>query len=217
MKVDYRNPNDRLLFPRYNELALFLMSISFILVFFAYDELQTILDKFFVDRFDLRLFLLLVIFVLGMLLSLYHVFTERRKNDFEKRVMLVFAVFVNAFSGIAAGIHILTDAFDILSADASYIKLVVDSILMLFPIWNMANGVLLLILLRLDIIGEQNITDENATRFQVLLGSLILLLVFLFCYTILKLHWTITFSICVASAADVSGIVQGPFSGSQSD
>ena len=197
MKVDYHNPVVRLFVPRYNELALFLMSITFILVFFSYDELQTILGKFFFEHFDPRLFLLLVIFVLGIVFSLYHVFTERRKTSFEKIVMLIFAVFVNAFSGIAAGMHILTDA---------------HGILMLFPMWNIVNGVWLLIMLRADIMDENNITDENATPLQVLLGSLILLLVFLVCHTVFELHWTITFSICVASATSVSGIVQGSLS-----
>lgn len=214
MKVDYGDPVVRLLFPRYNELALFLMSISFILVFFAYDKLQITLEKFFVDHFDLRWCLLLVILALGILFSLYHVFTERRKEDFEKYIMLVFAVFVNAFSGIAAGIHILTRAFDALQEDASVIQLAPAIILMLFPLWNITNGVWLLIMLRLHIIDEQNITDENATLFQVLFGSMILLLVFFFCHTIFELHWTLTFSICVGCAASVSGIVQDSFSGS---
>ena len=60
MTVDYRSPIDRIFDPRYNELALFLMSISFILVFFTYDESQATIGKILFDRFDPRVYLFLM-------------------------------------------------------------------------------------------------------------------------------------------------------------
>lgn len=217
MKVDYTDPVVRLLIPRYNELAPFLMSISFILALFTYDGLQTTLYKFFFDHFDPRKFLVLLFFFWGILFSLYHVFTKRQKTDLEKRIMLFFAVIVSAYSGIAAGIYIIKDIFDILTQDISVIQLAANSILMLFPVWNIFNGFWLLLLLRVHIIDENNITDENATLFQVLLGLMILLLVFLVCRAFIELHWTLTLSICVGCATSVSGIVQESLSESQSN
>lgn len=112
----------------------------------------------------------------------------------------------------------MADIFDtLLTADASVSHVAAASILMLFPLWNITNGVLLIFMLRFKIIGERNITDENATRLHVLFGSMILLLVFFFCYTIFEMHWTLTLSICVATATNVSGIVQDSFSESQSN
>jgi hypothetical protein len=212
------DPIIRRLVPRYNELALFLMSISFILVFFTYEELRAIIVKIlFYHFFELELSLPPIIFVLGIVYCLYHVFTKRRKTDFEKFMMLLFAISVNAVSGIAAGMHILSHAFDALPGDASVIQLTPAIILILFPFWNIFNGVWLLFILRFQIIDESVITDENATPLQVLLGSMILLLVFLLCYTVFKLHWIITLSICVGCATSVSGIVQESLSGSQSN
>ena len=215
MKVDYRDPVVRQLIPRYNELAPFLMSISFILALFTYDGLQTTLYKFFFDHFDPRKFLVLLLFFWGILFSLYHVFTKRRKTVLEKGIMLLFAVFVSAFSGIAAGIHIIKDIFDILTQDTSVIQVATAIILLLFPVWNILNGIWLILMF--DSMDENNITDENATRLQVLLGLLILLLVFLCCHTVFKLHWTLTFSICVGCSTSVGGIVQESLSGSQNN
>ena len=72
-------------------------------------------------------------------------------------------------------------------------------------------------MLRARIIDANNITDENATSPQVILGAIAVITIFSLCYAVFELHWTITFSICVASATSVSGILKGPFSGSQSD
>ena len=111
--------------------------------------------------------------------------------------MFFFALFVNGFSGIAAGMHMLENSY---------------GILMVFPIWNIANGVLLLLLAKADLVNEENsIVDNNASPFQVILATIVLLSVLAVCRFLFAMHWAITFSICVAYACNVSQTVHHLF------
>ena len=196
MKSDKRNPIARLLIPRYNELALFLMSIAFVLLFFAHSDLRASSHDILFDDFDPRSYIALVVFVLGILFSLYHVFTTRQKTDLEKTAMLVFAIMVNGFSGVAAGMHMLEGS---------------HGLLMLFPSWNVINGVLLFLMYRFHIIDESSIVDDDATHFQVVLGTIVVVTTFVVCRFVFEMYWAITFSICVAYASNVNGTVQSLF------
>ncbi|MHC4728197.1 MAG: hypothetical protein ACYS17_13330 [Planctomycetota bacterium] len=201
MESEKRNILAWLFIPRYNELALFLMSIAFILVFITHADLRTASYKPLLNDFDIKIIIALVLFVLGIIFSLYHVFTTREKTDGEKAVMLFFAIFVNGFSGIAAGMHILKEA---------------HGILILFPIWNMINGALLLLMYRFEYIDESSIIDDNTTMFQVIFGSLVVVSILIVCRFVFKVYWAITFSICVTYASNVSGTIQSLFSGPRS-
>lgn len=187
---------ENLLIPRYNEISLFLMSIAFVLLFFTNADLRTESHEFFFNDFDPRSYIALAFFVLGILYSLFHVFTTLQKTDWEKTTMLFFAVIINAFSGIAAGTHMLE---------------AVHGLLVIFPVWNIINGGLLLILYRFDFIDESSIDDDNATPLQVLLGSIIVVATFVICHYIFKLYWAFTFSICVAYASNINETLQNLF------
>ncbi len=138
-----------------------------------------------------------MLFVLGIMFSLYHVFTTREKTDMEKTAMFFFAIFVNGFSGVVAGIHMLKDS---------------HGILMVFPIWNIVNGALLLLMYRFEIIDESSIVDDNATAFQVISGSMVVVATFIVCRFVFEMYWAITFSICVTYASNLNGMVQSLFS-----
>ena len=197
MNSHHRNHIARLFIPRYNELALFLMSIAFVLLFFTHADLRAGSQELLFDDFDPWRYIALVLFMLGILFSLYDVFTTMQKTDWEKKAMLFFAVMVNGVGGVAAGIHVLEDS---------------HGLLMVFPIWNIVNGVLLLLMYRFDIIDESSIVDDNATPFQVLLGSIVIVATFVVCRFVFEMYWAITFSICVTYATNVNGTVQSLFS-----
>lgn len=173
------------------------MSITFVLLFFTHADLRAGSHELLFDDFDPRSYIALVLFVLGILFSLYHVFTSRQKTDWEKTAMLFFAVMVNGLGGVAAGMHMLENS---------------HGLLMVFPIWNIVNGVLLLLMYRCHIIDERSIVDENATPFQVLLGSIVIVATFVVCRFVVEMYWAITFSICVTYASNVNGTVQSLFS-----
>jgi len=187
------NPIANWLIPRYDESSLFLMSLAFLLLFFTDAGLRTGSSKFLFSESDLRSYLFALCFVLGMLFSLYHVFATTRKTGLEKVVMLFFAVMVNGFSGIAAGVHMLRNC---------------PGVLMVFPVWNIVSGGLLLVMYRFNIIDESRIADEDAPPREVALGGLVVVAAFVLCRFVFRLYWAVTFSICVAYATHLNQAVQ---------
>lgn len=180
--------------PRYDELSLFLMSFSFLLVFFLDPELNAIAYKFLITEFEPKLFSFYAVFLLfisGAAFSFYHVFTTARKKGLEKTAMLYFAIMANGLTGFLAGAQLLQTSHGYLAV---------------FPAWNILNSLLLLLMYRFLLIDETAITDDNAKPYQVVAGGIVVLVVFLICQFVFRFHWTITFSVCVCYATNLSQI-----------
>jgi hypothetical protein len=166
---------------------------------------------------------LLLFFAGGLVLCLFHVFSGRKKTRIEKHAMLCFAIVSNAVCGILASLHILgispddPRAFSILhiwdmfnSADGPS---VVSRLFLILPVWNILNCAFLLMSLRVGLIDERNISDEQANRMEVLFGFIVTGCIFVVCQFLFKLYWAITFSICViyaTSFGDALGSVFHP-------
>ena len=189
VKSKYSGTLRTLLVPRYDECALFLMSVAFILLFVLDATLRRDTGSVLSLGFDPRDYLAIVGFTAGIVFSVYHVFAKRDKKPIEKVFMLFFAVVVNAYSGIAAGIHILRQS---------------QQWLMPFPIWNIANGVLLLVMYRTGMLAKTSIPDENANPYHVLMSSAVLATLLLVCHYWLQFYWAVTFSICVGYATTLN-------------
>jgi len=177
-----------------------MMSLAFLLVFFSNDQLRSILFKLLSglkDRF--AIFMLLLLFTAGLVLSLYHVFTQRERTIIEKHIMLFFAVLTNAVSGIYASVHILSKSTD------------AHCIFILLPIWNIINCLILLVSYRVGIISADNISDENIRGFEAFLGFIITVAIFAACQFVFHLHWAITFSICVIYATSFGEALHSMF------
>lgn len=176
----------RLFVPRYNECALFLMSFSFLLLFLTDSRLLLGSLKIISENsVDLQICALLVAFVFGIAFSLYHVFVRREKTTEEKRFMLFFAVTVNGVSGFLSGKEMLMDS---------------RGLLLVFPIWNIINAVLLLILYLSEVIDEGDIEDDDASPLQVILGSVVVLAVLFVCQHWFNMTWPVVFSLCLVYA-----------------
>jgi hypothetical protein len=186
-------PNNPFL-PRYNELTLFLMGLSFVLLYLTYPDLRSLAGDFLRSdhSFDYRRYLFVGLFGLGILFSLTHILIRRAKSSFEKFVMLFFAVVVNGYSGIAAGAHLIKEA---------------RGLLMIFPLCNILSGAILLILYRLHVINEKCIEDDDATILQVIVGSAVVIVTLAVC-SAYQMYWAITFSICVAYATNFNDVLQ---------
>jgi len=187
----------QLLIPQYNELSLFLMSCA-ILTLFLIDPLLRLefRDTIAEDKWDPRTYLAVAIFALGMFFSIRHLFTLRPKTEWEKSCMLFFAILVNGISAVAAGLHVIEiDSFDWM---------------MLFPLWNLINGIILIALYRCDHITEENaIIDDNATIPQAMLGLLIIAATIAVGHVIFQLYWAMTFSMCVTYASNFDRLLHG--------
>lgn len=191
-----RNTFIDLFVPRYDELSLFLMSLSFFLVYFLDPELNALAYKFLITEFEPKFFSFYAVFLLflcGAAFSIYHVFTTAKKTDFEKWAMLYFAIMVNGLTGLLAGVYLLQTSHGYLTV---------------FPVWNIINSFLLLLMYRFRLIDETAIADDNPTPYQVVVGSAVVIVVFIVCQFVFRLHWTITFSACVCYATNVNNFLQ---------
>ena len=170
------------LIPNYDELSLFLMSAVFIILYFTSIRLQDDIISFLM-RLDIwRRYLYVGLFMLGMSLCLYHVFTPREKTEIEKNIMLLFAVTINAATGVIAGFYMIKEC---------------PGWLLIFPAWNIINSALLIIMQYVNLFDESQISDRNATITQVIIGLAATLIIFFICNNVFKLHWAITYSICI--------------------
>lgn len=144
----------------------------------------------------LRLFIaelvLAVAVVAGCEYSIYHAFKHGRKTRFEKRLMLIFATYVNALAGIAGGVHVFKES---------------HGFLMIFPVWNIICGAWLLFLFRTKAIDESNVSDRDVELPHVLVGLAVLGIVFALCQYVCAYYWAITFSICVGYATSFSKLI----------
>jgi hypothetical protein len=186
------------LIPNYDELSLFLMAVVFIALYFTDGKMQEDITRFLM-RLDIwRRVIYVGLFMLGMFLCLYHVFTSRRKTDVEKGIMLLFAITVNAATGFIAGFYMLKDC---------------PGWLLVFPAWNIINSALLIIMQYVNLFDESHISDRDATITQVILGLIAVLVIFFLCNNTFKLHWAITYSICIIYTTSFDRGLQSVFPG----
>jgi DNA-directed RNA polymerase subunit RPC12/RpoP len=185
--------------PIYDELSLFLMAATLILLYATNPPMREQIYKWIASK-DAHIFFWFLVFMGGLCLSICHVFTTKKKTDIEKWVMLIFAVLANAGTGIIAGIYVIKNS-------------AVRNWLLVFPIWNIINGVLLLLMLRFRIIDEECISDRKATLVQIILGLIAVLAIFIFCNYVFKLYWAITFSICIVYTTSFDSALQSVFPG----
>jgi hypothetical protein len=178
--------------PRYSELVLFLMSLTFLILFFTSPTMRSDAERFNPDSLVLNNpfgYFVLAIFSLGMFFSIYHAFSRKPKTTFQKWTMLYFAVFANASSGLISGVQILQDT---------------QGVLIVFPFWNITNAILLMSLYRSGEINIGNIQNEEVSLPQILFGSLIVIALLSFCQYVLNWHWATIFSVCVIYATNLT-------------
>lgn len=193
-KSAMREKKRSFLVPHYDETSLFVMSITFVLLYLVNKTMRTDLHKLVSYDSDIRLIIIVALcFVVGMVFSVFHAFSTRQKNIGEKAAMLVFAVLVSAGTGIYAGIHMLKNS---------------GGWLIIFPIWNIINGILLLIMFRTGAVDVDCISDRNATSAQVVMGLFSTFVVLVCCQYFFKLHWAITYSICICYTVSFDKAVQ---------
>ena len=199
--------------PDFDELSMFLMVAAAVLVAAANNGIGGNIIKFAQAVFSFEpdpkvpITIGVITFILfgGAALPVVHVFSKREKDEWEKVVMLVFAVIFTAGSGIFAGQAMLKEAgqgFDLsFNSKPWLLQLVLLTGILkwkaVFPLWNIANGILMLLLLRAGIINTECIADRDAKLWEVFLGLIILCVVFVICQYGFKMHWAVTYSICI--------------------
>jgi DNA-directed RNA polymerase subunit M/transcription elongation factor TFIIS len=180
--------------PSYDEVSLFLMSVTTVLVFIWNPGVrQRSVDLVFSAPGVFLAGVYVIMYGCGLVLCVYHIFSSRQKNDVEKYLMLFFAVLTNGISGICAGVYVFRHSILWLAV---------------LPIWNIISGAVLILMLWFEIIDRQCVSDQDATIVQAIIGLATVLAVFFVCTSLLKLHWAITFSICVAYSTSLDRAIR---------
>ena len=172
----------RPLLPQYDDLTLFALSLAFLLLGAIDAQMRRDLAAL-ANHPAEGLAVTLLCAAFGMVCALLNVFLQRRKSDFEKRAMLLFAVLVTAGTGLYAGWLTLSQS---------------RGWLLIFPAWNLLNGGLLLVLRHAGVVDTDCIIEEAATFAQVLVTAVAVPILLTVCRYLFELHWAITFSIAVA-------------------
>lgn len=182
------------LWPEFAELPVGLMAFTLIVMVLLESNLQTlILDALYSGAGGLfGIFLLNLVVAIAH--ALYHVFSHKRKSDEEKRAMVGFAAICCITSGILGGYRLYLEQ---------------SSLIQLFGIWNVVQGMAIALLFHAKAINATSIPDEEAP----LAGTIANFFVIGSLYIILKygcgLHYIDNFSICVAYAMSLSSTVCG--------
>jgi len=191
------------LVPTYDKLSLFLMAVTLIVLCIADSQIRNSIVTLFVQAIRTHAWpaiILLVLFIGVLCLCCLPVFLRRDETVFEKRVMAAFAVLTNLVTGIIAAIYTLKNT-------------VTTDWLLIFPIWNIINAAALLFAVSLKIVDEECISDRDATATQIILGLISVLTIFAICNYVFKLHWAITYSICIIYTTSFDRALQSIFPG----
>lgn len=177
--------------PVYSEVALFLISLVFIFLLISDRELQSLLRQiflFFSTEFSgasspaiVYLIPYMLLLFIGILLSIFHVASSRKKSEFEKKIMMGCMGLINGTTGIYAGIHLLK---------------ISSGLLLIFPILNVIYGFVNFT----QIYMSENIEDRNANAVEIRIGLFFTCLLFFLFRLIFHLDWSITLSICTIYA-----------------
>ncbi len=175
--------------PTYDEITLFAMGFACGLLLLTgafsihWKEATSTVNE------DIGLLFITAFFLSGHVLSIYQAFTDRPKTEFEKTLIIIFAVILNGFTGILAGTYMLEEA---------------TGWLMIFPILNIVNGAFLLVMLRSNAINGSNVSDEHAPLSHVVMTGTLVVILFIVCHYVLELLWVQTLTICVAYSTNIN-------------
>lgn len=170
--------------PSFDELAIFCVSYSVIFLFVINDVFRSEFSSYLLT--NIIGILLLIMIIIGMAFSVFHVLSSRKKTPIEKRFMLFFIVFMNLTAGFFGFFYVVFDA-----VRAS------DFYSLIFPIWNFSYALYLAALMRLHKLDETAIRDENAPFYCTIFSVVLISVILLICQFYFQLYWIFSFSIAL--------------------
>jgi len=179
--------------PRYDDLTLFAFALALVILVAVDSGLRGALLRVVTEHRVSPVIVGLGIIALGALSSLVNVFFPRDKSEFERTMMLFFAVVVTLGTGYSAGRPMLSGGYGLLA---------------IFPVWNAVNGLLLLGLAVLGILDDDCLTGGRAGCRRIFLVAVAITLLIAACHYLLKLDPLTTFSIAVAYAMTLHSVIR---------
>ena len=184
---EYWNDLSQQLKPKIHELSAYLIALTCCWLFLSHDKLRQALFIIFSGFGSMSpIFIGLgLAVILGLLLSLVHVFIQRKKSEFEKFFMGGVILGASGVASLAVGIEMLPSR---------------SSIMMILPAWNMLMGLLMLSQMGFE---KYEVEDEDATPGEVLGATVILVFILLLADFVYRLSWALTLSICIFYALTI--------------
>ena len=181
------------LFPQYTETSLFLFSISFLLMLFDGIFREAILT-FFTDE-DLLVFVLGVF--LAIFVSIKYALDEKKTPTKEAKALMIFFAmcieFVTAISFIMSYFSESTQSSIILG------------------IITLVHVILTMILFRFGVINENNITSHNADHLELIIGSIVIVAIFIFSKFYFEHTTELTFALLMSYSLLINSLLQPIF------
>ncbi len=166
--------------PKYNEISAYLTAVICITVFVLYSDFRKTIweigSALAHEEKLITISLLGIMALAGCGLSIVHVFLKRTKSPIEKILIGVFCLAANALAAIFAGIEMIPAQF---------------SFMIVFPIMNILMGIFLIYQIALQ---NFEISDENASCGETLIGMLFIIFVIFVLLFGFKVSWSMTFS-----------------------
>lgn len=130
----------------------------------------------------------------------FRMLMQKEEMELKKEIILFFTILINAGTGIIAGLYVKSN-------------ITTPTWLLVFPIWNILNGALMVCMFYTRFIDEECISDRRATPLRIFLGIIAIVAIFLLCNYVFKLYWAITFSICMVYTTSFDRALQNAFPG----
>jgi hypothetical protein len=177
--------------PRFHEISMYLIALSFCWLFLFHPELRRGFFIFFSGFESMSPFFVFLGLVVtgGLLLSLIHVFIKRKKLAFEKSIMGWSVLGISSASSFLAGTEMLTSR---------------SSVMAILVAWNILMSVLMLFQMGMQ---KYDVSDEDASFAEVFVTTVVLLVTLLFADLYFHLSWAMTLSICIFYSTAVVFIV----------
>ncbi len=183
--------------PGYTETEVFLMAISLVLLSLFNADLKlwiqvTISSINNTDSDRVVQYVLGAggLFISGLILSIFHAFSSKRKSETVKTIILVFALGISGVAGIIASMRIIKYYY---------------GLFLVFPVLNIFSSIILLYLI--GFASGSMMDDGDAPKRDLFIGSVVVITTFLLCNFWFDFHWSITFSICVAYAMNINELL----------
>ena len=95
------------LVPTYDKLSIFLMAVTWILLFMINDRSRHPIQSFFEKKSIQVALAVLIVPVTLLVIGFYQIFIKRKESDFEKSMLLWFVIATNISTCIIASVYIL--------------------------------------------------------------------------------------------------------------
>lgn len=167
--------------PRFSEVTVYLIALSFCWLFIFHPELRFGYYMFFTGFESLSpLFLFLgLVVTAGLLLSLIHVFMERKKLAIEKTVMGWAILGVSSVASFLTGVEMLPAK---------------SAIMPVLITWNILMSLFTMVQMAMQ---KYDISDENASLREILAVTAVLVVILVLSDLYLRFSWATTLSLCI--------------------